>query len=108
MAVRAPALHGRTLSWTIRCLPRACRTTLSMRLHIRGQRRAARVATLTRRVSATRDRRIAVRLRRPTVLAVHRAWRQHRRVTADLRGTATDGLRHTASFRLQVRLPRPR
>jgi hypothetical protein len=107
VAVRAPALHGRTVAWSVRCLPHACQATLILRVKIGGERRARRLATVHRRVPAARDRRVAVRVSRKMARAVRAAWRRHRRVVVDLRGVASDG-HNTASFRLHARLRRAR
>jgi hypothetical protein len=105
-AVRAPALHGRTLGWTVRCLPHACHALLVVRVKIGAKGRTRRLATVRRRVPSTRDRRIAVRIRRGEATAIRRAWRHHRRVFADVRGAATDG-RNAASFHIHTRLRPP-
>jgi hypothetical protein len=107
LAVRTPGLYGRTLVWSVRCLPHACHATLVVRVKIGGERRFRRLATVHRRVPSARDRRVAVRVSRKTVRAVRAAWRRHRRVVVDLRGVASDG-HNTASFRLHKRLRRPR
>jgi hypothetical protein len=106
MAVRSPSLHGRTLAWSVRCLPHACHALLVARVKIGKKGRSRRVATVRRRVPSTGARRLTVRVARDEVRAIRRAWRRHRKVFADVRGAATDG-HNTASFRLHARLRPP-
>jgi hypothetical protein len=105
VAVRQPALRGRTLSWKVRCAPRACRATFRERILIRHHR-AMRLPLVHHRVP-THAVRIERRLSEAQVAVVRRAWRHHRRVSSDLRGNGTDRLGHKASFRLKSRLRPP-